>query len=334
MKISAGIPSGFAAGPAAKVLEDRGYDYAATAETQHDPFIPLAFGAEHTERIRLTTGIAVAFARNPMILANLGHDLNSMSKGRFTLGLGTQIAAHITKRFSMPWSHPAPRMREMIRAMHAIWDTWYDGAKLDFHGDYYTHTLMTHYFAPLDIQYGRPKIALAAVGPLMTKVAAEVADAMLCHAFTTARYLREVTVPMVETTLAENGRDRSKFEIVATMFTATGDTDEEVDKARARLRTQVSFYGSTPAYKGVFDLHGWHDLQPKLNRMSKEGKWDEMATSLPEEVVDAFVISGTAEQVVDQLKTIFAGKIDRTSFGFDIKDPDRLKALVQRMKAP
>ncbi len=334
MKISAGIPSGFAAGPAAKALEDRGYDYAATAETQHDPFIPLAFAAEHTERIGLTTGIAVAFARNPMILANLGHDLNSLSKGRFTLGLGTQIAAHITKRFSMPWSHPAPRMREMIRAMHAIWDTWYDGAKLDFRGEYYTHTLMTHYFAPLDIQYGRPKIALAAVGPLMTKVAAEVADAMLCHAFTTARYLREVTVPMVETTLAEKGRDRAGFEIVATMFTAAGDTDEQIDKARTRLRAQVSFYGSTPAYKGVFELHGWHDLQPKLNRLSKEGKWDEMAASLPEAVVDAFVISGTAEQVVDQLKTTFGGKIDRTSFGFDVKDPDRLKALVQRMKAP
>ena len=152
MKISAGIPGGFKAGPAAKALEDQGYDYAATAETGHDPFFPLAFAAEHTERINLTTGIAVAFARNPMILANVGHDLNSMSKGRFMLGLGTQIAAHITKRFSMPWSHPAGRMREMIRAMHAIWDTWYDGEKLDFRGEYYTHTLMTHYFTPTDIR--------------------------------------------------------------------------------------------------------------------------------------------------------------------------------------
>lgn len=333
MKISAGIPWGFEAGPAAKALENQGYDYAAVAETQHDPFIPLAFAAEHTERIGLTTGIAVAFARNPMILANLGHDLNSLSKGRFMLGLGTQIQAHITKQFSMPWSHPAARMREMIRAMHAIWDTWYGGEKLDFRGEFYTHTLMTHYFAPLDIQYGRPKIALAAVGPLMTKVAAEVADAMLCHAFTTARYLKEVTVPMIETTLAENGRDRGKFEIVATMFTAAGDTEEAVQKARIGLRRQISFYGSTPAYKGVFELHGWNDLQPKLNRLSKEGKWDEMAASLPEEVVDAFVVSGTAEHVVDQLKTIFGGKIDRTTFGFDVKDPDRLKALIQRMKA-
>jgi probable F420-dependent oxidoreductase len=275
----------------------------------------------------------VAFSRNPMILANIGHDLNSYSKGRFTLGLGTQIAAHITKRFSMPWSHPAARMKEMIQAMHAIWDTWHEGKPLEFRGEFYQHTLMTHYFTPTDIEYGRPKIALAAVGPLMTKVAAEVADAVLCHAFTTARYLQEVTVPQIETTLAVNNRKRSDFEIVATMFTATGDTDEEIAKARDKLRTQVSFYGSTPAYKGVFELHGWYDLQPKLNRLSKEGKWDEMATSLPEEVVDAFVISGTPEQVVDKLKTTFAGKIDRSSLGFDIKDPDRLQALIARARA-
>jgi len=333
MKLTAGIAPGLDAGKAAKALEDQGYDAVTVAETAHDPFLPLMLVAEHTEKIALTTGIAVAFSRNPMILANLGHDLNSYSKGRFTLGLGTQIAAHITKRFSMPWSHPAPRMREMIRAMHAIWNTWQTGEKLDFRGEFYTHTLMTHYFTPTDMQYGPPKIALAAVGPLMTKVAAEVADAMLCHAFTTARYLQEVTVPMIEGTLAEHGRDRGKFEIVATMFCAAGDTEEEGQKARKRLRTQISFYGSTPAYKGVFELHGWNDLQPKLNRLSKEGKWDEMAELLPEEVVDAFVISGTPEQVVDQMKTVFAGKIDRSSLGFEVKDPDRLKALIQRARA-
>jgi probable F420-dependent oxidoreductase len=334
MKISAGIPIGLEAGPVAKALEDQGYDYATTAETQHDPFIPLVLAAEHTERLRVATGIAVAFARSPMILANLGHDLNSLSKGRFTLGLGTQIQPHVTKRFSMPWSHPASRMREMIRAMHAIWDAWHKGEKLDFRGEYYTHTLMTHYFTPTDTQYGRPKIALAAVGPLMTRVAAELADGLLCHAFTTPRYLQEVTVPEVERALAENGRDRRAFEIVATTFTAAGDTEEEIQKARAALRRQISFYGSTPAYKGVFELHGWYDLQPELNRLSKEGKWDEMAAGLSEDVVDAFVVSGTAEQVVDQLKTIFAGKIDRTSLSLGVEDPDRMKALIHRMKAP
>jgi len=333
MKLTAGLAPGIDAGKNAKALEDLGYDALTVAETGHDPFLPLALAAEHTDKIELTTGIAVAFSRNPMILANIGHDLNSYSKGRFTLGLGTQIKAHITKRFSMPWSHPAPRMKEMIQAMHAIWDTWHEGKPLDFRGEFYQHTLMTHYFTPTDIQYGRPKIALAAVGPLMTKVAAEVADAMLCHAFTTARYLHEVTVPMIESTLEQNHRKRSDFEIVATMFTATGDTEEEIMKARNKLRTQVSFYGSTPAYKGVFELHGWYDLQPKLNRLSKEGKWEEMAESLPEDVVDAFVISGTPEQVVDKLKETFAGKIDRSSLGFDVKDPDRLKALIARARA-
>src|SRR5690606_32007013 len=166
MKLAAGIPAGLAAGPAAKALEDLGYDYATAAETRHDPFLPLALAAEHTAKIGLTTGITVAFARNPMTLANVGHDLNSLSKGRFTLGLGTQIQAHINKRYSMPWSHPAARMREMIGAMHAIWDCWYKGEKLDFRGEFYTHTLMTHYFVPEDLDYGRPKIALAAVGPL------------------------------------------------------------------------------------------------------------------------------------------------------------------------
>jgi probable F420-dependent oxidoreductase len=233
----------------------------------------------------------------------------------------------------MPWSDPAPRMREMISAMHAIWDSWYESKKLDFRGTYYTHTIMTPYFMPTDTHYGRPKIALAAVGPLMTKVAAELADAMLCHSFTTPKYLQEVTVPMIEKTLTAKGRDRKKFEIVASLFTCPGDTEEEIQKARLRMREQISFYGSTPAYKGVFECHGWYDLQPKLNRLSKEGKWQEMAASLPEEVVDAFVLSGAPEEIIDQRKKIFAGKIDRTSLGFNVSDPDRLKALIQRMKA-
>jgi probable F420-dependent oxidoreductase len=333
MKVSAGLPAGLEAGPRARLLEELGYDYVGTSETRHDPFLPLALAAEHTRRVGLTTTIAVAFARNPMTLANIGHDLNAMSEGRFMLGLGTQIAAHITKRFSMPWSHPAARMREMIGAMHAIWDCWYEGKPLDFKGEFYTNTLMTPYFTPENLQHGRPRVALAAVGPLMTKLAAEAADAVLCHQFTTARYLQEVTIPLVETTLAEHGRSRAKFEIFSSMFTAAGDTEEAVQKGRTAMRDQISFYGSTPAYKAVFELHGWHDLQPKLNRLSKEGRWKEMAASLPEEVVDAFVVSGSPEQVVDQMKAIFGGKVDWTMLPPEVKDPDRLKALVQRMKA-
>jgi probable F420-dependent oxidoreductase len=335
MKISGGIPSDMTkAGVAAKALEDMGYDAGSTAETQHEPFMPAAIAAEHTERLEIGTSIAVAFARNPMLLAQVGHDLNAFSKGRFNLGLGTQISAHITKRFSMPWSDPAARMREMIAAMHAIWDSWYDGAKLDFRGKYYTHTIMTPYFMPPNTAYGRPKVMLAAVGPIMTKVAAETADGMLCHGFTTPKYLTEVTIPMIENTIKAKGRDRSKFEIVASLMTVTGDTDEEIEKGLDRIRQSISFYGSTPAYKGVFECHGWYDLQPKLHRLSKEGKWEEMEQSIPREVCEAFAITGTAEEVVEKRKVLFDGHVDRTGIGFDVSDPDRTKALIKQMREP
>jgi probable F420-dependent oxidoreductase len=249
------------------------------------------------------------------------------------MGMGTQIAPHITKRFSMPWSSPAPRMREMISAMHAIWDTWYDGKPLDFRGEFYTHTIMTPYFVPPDLKYGRPRIMLAAVGPGMTKVAAEVADGVLCHSFTTPKYMHEVTIPQIEQTLAAQGRDRSKFEIVAQLFTVAGDTDAEIAEGLKFIRGQISFYGSTPAYKGVFECHGWYDLQPQLHALSKQGKWDEMAKLLTDEVVETFAVIGTPEQVADKLVGLYAGKVDRTSFPFSHLDQDRQKALLAKLQA-
>ncbi|MBV9996667.1 MAG: TIGR03617 family F420-dependent LLM class oxidoreductase [Caulobacteraceae bacterium] len=334
MKIDGRIPSGLAeAGPAARALEAAGYDCGATAETKHDPFLPLAAAALTTTSLELLTSITVAFARNPMTLAQVAHDLNAGSSGRFILGLGTQIAPHITRRFSMPWSHPAPRMREMISAMHAIWDAWYDGKPLEFRGEFYTHTLMTPYFVPEDLQYGRPRIMLAAVGPGMTKVAAEVADGVLCHSFTTPKYMHEVTIPQIEQTLAAGGRDRKKFDIVAQLFTVVGDTDEEIAKGLQFIRGQISFYGSTPAYKGVLERHGWHDLQPQLHALSRQGKWDEMAKLLTDEVVETFAVIGTAEQVADKLVKLYAGKVDRTGFPFTDLDPDRQKALLAKLKS-
>ena len=189
----------------ARELEAAGYDGAVSAEISSDPFLPLLLAAEHSERLELMTSIAVAFARNPMLLAQMGHDLNAYSKGRFILGLGSQIRPHITKRFSMPWSHPAARMRELILAMRAIWDCWYGGKPLQFRGEFYTHTLMTPMFTPTNTKYGAPRVFLAAVGPLMTEAAGEVADGLIAHAFTTERYLREVTLPAVERGLASAG---------------------------------------------------------------------------------------------------------------------------------
>ena len=259
-----------------KTLESEGFDGVGTAEMNHDPFFPLLIAAEHSETIELQTGIAVAFARSPMTLANQGHDLNAYSKGRFTLGLGSQIRAHITKRFSMPWGAPAPQMRELILAMRAIWANWYEGEPLRFEGKYYNHTLMTPAFTPDNKEYGAPKVTLAAVGPIMTEVAGEVADGLIIHPFSNEKYIREVTLPAVERGLAKSGRSRDDFEISYTPFIISGNDEKTFAAQKAAAKQRISFYGSTPAYKNVLGVHGWGDLQPELNKMSKQGQWAEM----------------------------------------------------------
>ena len=315
MKVDGGLGSDLAgAAQAAKKAEAQGYDGVWTAETGHDPFLPLLIGAEHTERIELGTGIAVAFARNPMTTAMTAYDLQAFSRGRLLLGLGSQIKAHIEKRFSMPWSHPAPRMREFILAMRAIWACWQDGAPLQFEGEFYTHKLMTPFFNPGPHEYGVPKVFLAAVGELMTEVCGEVADGMLAHGFTTERYLREVTVPALERGLARAGRARQDFEISCPVFIVTGSNDEQMAKAEEGTRRQIAFYGSTPAYRGVLELHGWGDLQPELNGLSKQGKWAEMGTLIDDEVLNAFAVVAPPADVPKEIIARFGDVIDRLSF--------------------
>src|ERR1017187_92408 len=278
MKIDGGIgfdPSGIA--EAAKRAEANGYDGVGSAETGHDPFLPIAVGAAATTTLEFGTGIAVAFARNPMSLAVLANDLQTLSKGRFMLGLGSQIKPHIEKRFSMPWSHPAPRMRELIRAIRAIWTSWSDGSRLAFRGEYYRHTLMTPMCDPGPNPFDAPRIFLAGVGEKMTEVAGEVADGLLAHGFTTERYLREVTVPALERGLAASGRVRSDVEISYPAMVVTGPDEAGFATAAKAVKTQLAFYGSTPAYRPVLELHGWGDLQTELNTLSKRGAWDAMA---------------------------------------------------------
>src|SRR5687768_5639035 len=246
MKIDGGIGGLDTAAAQAAALEGRGYDGVMTAETSHDPFLPLLLAAQSTERVDLMTSIAVAFARSPMTLAQTAWDLQDASHGRFILGLGSQIKPHITRRFSMPWSHPAPRMREYILAMRAIWASWNDGTKLDFRGDFYTHTLMTPFFNPGPNKFGAPKVFLAAVGAMMTEVGGEVADGVIIHGFTTERYVREVTVPAIERGLAKAGRDRSDFEISGPLFVVSGNNEEEMATAKKGVQQQIAFYGSTP----------------------------------------------------------------------------------------
>ena len=321
---------------AAKDAEAAGYTGAWTAETNHDPFFPLLLAAEHTTQLELGTSIAVAFARNPMTLANIGWDLQSYSRGRFILGLGSQIKPHITKRFSMEWSHPAARMREMVLAIRAIWDTWQNGTKLEFRGDFYTHTLMTPFFTPNpnDIaEYGVPKIFLAGVGELMTEVAGEVCDGFICHGFTTEKYLREVTLPALVRGRAKAGKTMEGFEVVGPSFVVTGNNDEELEAASIGTRQQIAFYGSTPAYKGVLELHGWDGLQDELNGLSKQGKWVDMGNLITDEILNTFAVVAEPERVAPELISRYGDVIDRLSFYAPYKaDPTRWLPVIDALK--
>lgn len=334
MKIDSGIPVELdQAGTMAADLEAKGYDGGWVFELNRDPFLPLTLAAEHTTTLTLGSNIAVAFARNPMLLANVGRDLADYSRGRFVLGLGTQIKAHITKRFGMPWSHPAARMREMIRAVHAIWDSWETGDRLDFRGDFYTHTLMTPVFSPGPAPHGRPPIYLAAVGPLMTKVAGEVADGWMSHGFQTESYLREHSLPALEAGLARSGRTRADITVMMPAFTVTGESEEELAEAAKAVKGLIGFYGSTPAYRSVLEHHGWGDAQPELNAMSKQGRWDEMGDVIDDEMLTTFAVVGTPEEVGDGLAARFGDILDRISFYTPYEaGPDVIARVCDRLR--
>jgi probable F420-dependent oxidoreductase len=338
MKVDGGIGSDLhRVATSAKEVEAAGYTGAWTAETAHDPFFPLLLAAEHTETLELGTSIAVAFARNPMTLANIGWDLQAFSKGRFILGLGSQIKPHITKRFSMEWSHPAARMREMILAIRAIWDTWENGTPLAFRGDFYTHTLMTPFFTPdrADLAgFGVPKIFLAGVGELMTEVAGEVCDGFICHGFTTERYLREVTIPALARGRAKAGKTMEGFEIVGPSFVVTGNDERELDLAAAGTRQQIAFYGSTPAYRGVLELHGWGGLQDELNGLSKRGEWVEMGKLITDEILNTFAVVGEPETIAGELHHRYGDVIQRISFYAPYaSNPDRWRQVLADLRA-
>ena len=333
LKIDGGIPNQLAWVPeAAAALEIDGYDAGWTFETSHDPFLPVLLAAEHTSRLELGTNIAVAFARNPMIVANLGWDLQEYSQGRFILGLGTQIQPHIEKRFSMPWSHPARRMREFVSALHAIWSAWKDGTKLCFEGEFYTHKIMTPMFTPAPQPYPVPQIFLAAVGEAMTELCGEVADGHLGHPMVSKRYLNEVTMPVLLRGLQRSGRDRGDFQVAAEVMIATGASDDELATAIAATRKQIAFYGSTPAYRKVLDLHGWGDLQTELNRLSKEGEWDAMASLIDDEMLGAFAVVGPVDEIGAALRGRCAGVVDRVHPIFYAASQDCITAALKEFR--
>ena len=333
MKVDAGLGHQLERVPAAaQNIEALGYDGMHTAETNHDPFFPLLLAAEHTRKIELISSIAVGFARSPMLLANIGHDLNAYSKGRLTIGLGSQIKPHITKRFSMPWGPPAAKMRELVLAMRAIWANWYEGKKLEFVGKFYTHTLMTPAFTPENREFGAPNVILAAVGPHMTEVAGEVADGMIVHPFSTLPYIESVTLPAIERGLAKAGRQRADFEISYSNFVVSGRNEQEFEKAKRATKERIAFYGSTPAYRGVLESIGVGDLQTELNTMSKQGRWKEMGDLINDEVLNAFAVVGDPKSIVPEMKRRYGAFVDRCSASFDFVDVDQRKAMIAELR--
>lgn len=334
MKIDAPITNDMhKVGPAAKHLENLGYDGIRLAELNHDPFLPLTLAAAHTQKIELVTSVAVAFARNPMSMALLAHDLNAFSEGRLVLGLGSQVRPHIERRFSMPWYKAAAQMREYIEAMTAIYDCWYGGKRLEYVGEYYQHTLMPATFTPENTAGERPRIILSATGPLMTKVAAEVAQGMIMHPFSSEKYMREVTIPAIDQGLSNSGRSLNEFSLDYAPMIATGTSDQSIEKAINILKGRIAFYGCTVAYKPVLEIHGWGDLQDELIALNRAHRTDDMAAVITDEMVSTIGIVGTPEEVVTTMTKRFGGLISRTSFGVTDISNDQLGALLEQLRA-
>ncbi len=327
-------PGGGLAGVEEQVrrAERLGYDGIFSADTSHDPFLPLLLAARHTESVELGTAIAVAFGRSPMTVAQTAWDLAAASGGRFLLGLGSQIRAHITRRFSMPWSSPGPRMREYIAALRAIWDTWQNGAPLRFKGDFYQFTLMTPFFNPGPIAHPDVPVYIAGVGPYMARLAGEVCQGFHVHPLHTIRYLDEVVLPEMQAGAEVAGRSLDDVERVATVFVVTGTTDQEIASAAAAAKLQIAFYASTPAYSGVLDLHGW-DFGPRLTALSKKGEWGKMGDEVPDEVLEAVGIVGPIDEVGPRIRERYGDRVQRvgyyTPFPPQLPDDDAWARLVK-----
>jgi probable F420-dependent oxidoreductase len=299
--------------PDAAACAREGYDGLWVGESQHDPFLLSLRAAQAAPGVRVGTSIAIAFGRSPLTLAHSGYDLARYTDGKFVLGLGSQIRPHIERRFSMPWSHPARRMREMILALRAIWAAWHEEAPLRFEGEFYRHTLMTPNFTPPRHPAGPPPVYLAGVGERMTEVAGEVADGFLGHPFSSPRFLREVTLPALERGRARASGERGRPELCGFVFVAAGRDTAELDAAIKMIKYRIAFYGSTPAYRPVLDLHGWADLQPGLNSMTKQGRWDEIAAMVPDEVLHEFAVVGTPAEAGATLAARYGDLIDRVT---------------------
>lgn len=297
----------------AALAEAVGFDVISQPEIRADPFLALALMAPATHRVRLATSVAIAFARSPMVVAYLAHGLQEVSGGRFELGLGTQVRAHVERRFSAPWDPPGPRLREYILALRAIWECWQHGTPLEFRGRYYSFTLMTPEFSPGPSRFGAPPIQAAAVNPYNLQLAGELCDGLRVHPFSTPSYLRAVILPNLERGAARAGRSPLGCEVIGCGFVATGGSLEVVTAMREEARRRVAFYASTPAYRAVLEHHGWGELGGALRRLIARGQWEALASLVDDAVLEQFCVSGTYEVIAERLAERLAGLVDRIS---------------------
>jgi probable F420-dependent oxidoreductase len=295
----------------ARDAEALGFDALWTAETRHDPFLPLALAAEHTRRVSLGTAIAVAFPRSPTVVAHIAWDLQAASGGRVVLGLGTQVKGHNERRFSVPWTAPGPRLRDYILALRALWSCWQTGGRIDFRSEHYTITLMTPFFAPHPIEHPRIPIYVAAVNAYNLRLAGELCDGVHLHPFHSVKYLREFALPHLEAGLARSGRRRADLALATSAFMVTGRTSAAVARAREEARAQIAFYASTRTYEPVLAAHGWADLGPRLHRKSVAGDWAGMAALITDEMLEVFAIEAPWDGLAPALVERYGGLLDR-----------------------
>jgi len=316
----------------ARQAEAMGFDALWMAETSHNPFLPLAIAAEHTTRIELGTAIAIAFARSPMVLANIGWDLAAQSGGRFIMGLGTQVKAHNERRFSVTWESPGPKLREVILSLRAIWDCWQDGTRLNFRGQFYTFTLMSPFFNPGPIEHPDIPIYIAGVNRYLCRLAGELCQGFHVHPLHTVKYLQEVTLPSVEQGLAKSGRTRSDIELSSAVFVITGANEDEMAAAREQVRAQVAFYASTPSYRPVMEIHGWGETGQRLSAMAARRKWAEMPMLITDAMLEHFAVTGSYDEIAQQAKARYEGLLDRVTFYVPFRpgmDEDRWRSIIR-----
>jgi probable F420-dependent oxidoreductase len=336
MTVGTGIGADMRAIPErARELEALGYDSISVGETQHNPFLPLVLVAEHTERLRFASSVAIAFPRVPHISANIAWDLSKYSGGRFTLGLGTQVKGHNERRFSVPWAPPGPRLRDYINCMRAIWDSWQNGTRPNYEGEYYQYKLTSPFFNPGPIEHPDISVIVSAVNPFNARLAGEVCDGIAIHGFSTFKYIREVLIPAVHEGARRAGKDPKDLEIRGGGFIVTGRTEEEVAKAKERSRRQISFYASTRSYSNVMKIHGWADEAAQLHRLSIEGKWDDMVGLITDDMMEEFCVIGTWDELPSKMREKYAGINTQVGFGAEPRNPDevdQIKDIIAQLK--